>query len=513
MIGTTGSTIRRLGRLALAGLVLTCSSAGPALAASFDRAAWIADFEQLKAAITRRSPNLEWAAERGLDLAAVERRARERLAEATDDAAARSALDRFVRNFGDGHMELSWPAVASLPVIAAPVIAAPDVATCTTLGYRDDADDGAIATTMPGYRPVGLAGGDTRAGTADVGERSVAVLRIPLFAPSAAICARVLIERGVAPDATCDVACADAVSRRADALFLDEIAGRPRLLARTPARVLILDVAGNGGGNDTAIAIARMIAGADVPTPRMVFARTPERLQDLVEDEAELRRGLAAASPARRAVLAAMIETHAAARMQAARPCDLSPLWRNARTGCSNLVTGGFHAGGLAPLEVARGVPSGIWDEMISSTARFSYQPGLWSRPLVVLVDANSASATELLAAMLQDARGAVIVGAPTFGAGCGWTLPRQDIVLARSGGLLSMPDCARLRRDGRNEIDGIEPDVLVGFRRYDSPGQRRQRLLERLPAALGAAVRLAAPKSATADIVPVLHARDMLNE
>jgi C-terminal processing protease CtpA/Prc len=102
-----------------------------------------------------------------------------------------------------------------------------------------------------------------------------------------------------------------------------------------------------------------------------------------------------------------------------------------------------------------------------------------------VLVDQNSASSTELLAAMLQDAGKALVIGAPSQGSGCGWTMPREDVTLTNSGAMLLIPDCARFRKDGRNELDGIEPDVLVGIRTYDTQPQRVGRLLAQLPATL----------------------------
>jgi hypothetical protein len=66
--------------------------------------------------------------------------------------------------------------------------------------------------------------------------------------------------------------------------------------------------------------------------------------------------------------------------------------------------------------------------------------------------------------------------------------MPREDTVLRNSGGRLAIPDCARFRRDGRNEINGIEPDILIGFRQFDTPAQRVDRLARRLPAAVDAA-------------------------
>lgn len=56
---------------------------------------------------------------------------------------------------------------------------------------------------------------------------------------------------------------------------------------------------------------------------------------------------------------------------------------------------------------------------------------------------------------------------------------------LLTSVATLLLPDWAQFRKDGHNELDGIEPDILVGFRTYDTPQQRVSRLLARLPAAL----------------------------
>lgn len=41
------------------------------------------------------------------------------------------------------------------------------------------------------------------------------------------------------------------------------------------------------------------------------------------------------------------------------------------------------------------------------------------------------------------------------------------------------------METDGRNALDCIEPDVLVGFRAFDTARHRVARLLARLPAAL----------------------------
>jgi hypothetical protein len=62
--------------------------------------------------------------------------------------------------------------------------------------------------------------------------------------------------------------------------------------------------------------------------------------------------------------------------------------------------------------------------------------------------------------------------------------------ILARSRARVMIPDCARLRADGTNEIDGIQPDVLIGFRRADTPRQRADRLAKTLPGAVESLLR-----------------------
>ena len=447
-----------------------------------DRAGWIADFETAKAAITRSSPNLEWQAMRGLDLAAIEARARARLDAASTPDEARDALRRFVRPFADGHMEFR-PAV---PLDHRPASAAanerPD---CAALGIEDRPDDGAIATRLPGYRTLAPGHAAVPAGIANIAGRHVGVLRIAMFSPALAHCRAVLASIPLPP--RCNARCREQLSTRIDNAFLDEIAERLRDLLAAGAEVLLVDLADNGGGNDTAIAVARMLGGKDVPTPPLWLARTPATARDLADELADLDR----ATPTRadRASMTDYRPRLTAAIGQAQKPCDLSALWRGGAVACTNLVRRGY-AGGLSALDLPTEQRDRPWAPLVSATAAYSFPARRWPGPVLLLVDGNSASATELLAAMLQDARRATVVGAPTFGAGCGFTRPPEPVPLPHLGLVLGIPDCARLRPDKTNEIDGIVPDILVPFREFDTPAQRVRRLLSVLPTVLAGAKR-----------------------
>ena len=93
---------------------------------------------------------------------------------------------------------------------------------------------------------------------------------------------------------------------------------------------------------------------------------------------------------------------------------------------------------------------------------------------------------------MLQDSHAAVIVGAPTGGAGCGHTDGGTPTTLAHSLGVLELPDCARFRAKGDNEVAGVQPDLLMGLRRYDGVDRQAEFLRDKLPEAERLAVSLA---------------------
>jgi Peptidase family S41 len=465
--------MKTLRRASLRGVIAALAATSSLVCAQepFDRGKWIADFEQLKTALTANYPNLEWAAERGVDLPALERRARDQIAAAAEIAGARTALERFIRAFGDGHMSLTWAAPGPPPGVddTRPL--------CARLGYRAEPDTRAIARGVPGYRALTAPDAYIGAGLLDAGGRKLGVLRIPLFLADASMCAAALRELGLDADAECSVQCRDDIERRSEALLVAAFAdGIAKLVAAKPD-VLLVDVAGNGGGNDSAIVAARMLAAPPLPTPRMSFVRGPERAADLAEDLQRLREASARGDAKEKAFLSGIVTRVEDAQRQAAQPCDLSPLWLGKPAGCSNLVSGARFAGGVIDQELPADLRKRRWASLVSATARYDFTPALWTGPLEVLVDGGSGSATELFAAMLQDAGRARVIGAPSVGSGCGWTLPRRTIVLANSGGQLQMPDCARLRRDGSNELDGIQPDVLIGFRSFDSPRQRAARL------------------------------------
>jgi len=456
-------------------------------AQSFSRADWSADLEQLKVVLATNYPNLEWHARRGVDLPGVAARAQAALDRAQSDGEAREIFERFVARLGDAHLSIEWDANPPDPADDASL---PD---CVRFGFRDDPDTRAIASRLESYHDVSPNGATIGAGFVNVEGRLVGVLRVASFVPSRAQCEFFLRQRSAVKPATGTLApYEDAIGIGASRLYLSEIQERLRQIAARRPAALLVDVAGNGGGKQLAITLARMLGGDATRAPALAYVREPVRAQELAE-RAERLAGLMRKAPRVEVEYVSSVLGPLRAAARAARQsCDLSPLWRGAPASCTNLVSGPFFAGGFVSHELPDAWLDRPWARELSSTAEYGPQPRAWTGPVIVLVDEGSASATELFAAMMQDAHGALVIGAPTIGAGCGWTMGQYESsrILSHSRARVMIPDCARLRADGTNEIDGIQPDILIGFRRADTPRQRGERLAKALPGAVNIALR-----------------------
>ena len=80
--------------------------------------------------------------------------------------------------------------------------------------------------------------------------------------------------------------------------------------------------------------------------------------------------------------------------------------------------------------------------------------------PLVVLIDMNSASASEILAGAIQDYGKGTLVGTTTFGKGI-----VQQIIPFSDGSAVKLTVSSYFTPNGRNiHGTGIEPDILCEF-------------------------------------------------
>ena len=113
----------------------------------------------------------------------------------------------------------------------------------------------------------------------------------------------------------------------------------------------------------------------------------------------------------------------------------------------------------------------------------FSYGPGDIDVPIVVLVNENTASASEITAGALKDYEKAVIVGTKTYGKGS----VQQPFVLSDGSELkVTVAKWYTPLDHGIDKI-GIDPDVIVNFekedyeKRYDRQLEEAKKVIEKL--------------------------------
>jgi len=464
-------------------LLLAAISSGAA-ARDFDPTPWLDDLAQAKNAFATRYSNLEWAqfdADGRLSDLFVQAEARVKAA--GSDADARAAFDRLARRLGDGHVQFDWPQPPRTP--SASAVTAPDV--CSD--YVPEHGAAPLAGEAAGYRALHTPQSTVfPAGVIPVGARRVGVIKIGMFGPHAtpSYCHAAAAALHIAEDKPCDDACEDLIDHWASVRMTEDFAAQVEALKTAGAHVLLVDIAGNGGGSEWAETAARMLTPIRLAAEPLGFVRGPHWTQKLTALESQLRGFAKTASLEDRAELARLADQAAAAKAIAETSCDSAPLWSGSRPACSWLGRGMWATGLVASADpkALRGKP---WASLVFNAAEVPYEEGVWNGPLIVLVDRWTGSASEQFAAELQDNHAAVVFGETTYGAGCGHTDGGTPTHLSHSGATLELPDCARFRADGSNEVRGVVPDVLIGFHKSDNARLKAADVLAKLPDALAA--------------------------
>jgi len=205
----------------------------------------------------------------------------------------------------------------------------------------------------------------------------------------------------------------------------------------------------------------------------MGFVRGPHWAAQWATLHTQLRSAATSATEPDRIRLLQWADTASQNRKKAEQSCVTDQI--------CNLVVRGGYATGLVGSARADEFAGKAWGNLVFGIARFPYHDSVWTGPLAVLVDDQTWSAAEQFAAVLQDNGAAVIVGNRTGGAGCGYTNGGTPTILKNSGATLELPDCARFRSDGSNEVAGVIPDVLTGMRAIDGQAFKANLITEHL--------------------------------
>ncbi|HEY0013704.1 MAG TPA: S41 family peptidase [Allosphingosinicella sp.] len=449
----------------------------PAAAPAFSAQPWLEDLAVIREAFRTKFANLPWLLEeREFDLDGLFTRAERLLGTARSDADAVAILNRLIQRIADGHVALNWPRPPAPPA-AAPANAPPAPPTaadfCRARGYDPGQASPGLAPALTGYTPLD-ADPVLPAGTFSAGGTRYGILRIGVFDPHGfpTLCTDGVAALSIPLDRPCDETCDDRIVTHAYRRLTAAMIERLTALRAAGAEILLVDITGNGGGSEWTEAAARMVTPRPLQSARMAFVRGAHWAGTWGRLEERLRGFAATASGAERTRLLAWAAEAAAAKAEAQRRCpptgDPACPWLG-RAGFSTGLVGRARQGEFLDKE---------WGPWIFNAGQHPYREGAWRGPVIVLTDQETWSAAEQFAALLQDNRAALLVGARTGGSGCGHTWGGTPTRLPNSGATLTLPDCARLRADGSNEVSGVIPDLLLGWRANDGR-TFRTRMLE----------------------------------
>ena len=480
----------------LAGMLFGIASTGfvPCAAAAsqpaFDPKPWLEDLAQAQEALSTKYANLEWVVfEHEIDLTALFAETKARVESASDAADARASFDRLARKLGDGHVRFRWSVDHSAGALRA---------SCGALGFDPRMQGQPLAALMPGYSALASApANEFPSGIVQVAGHRVGVLKIGLFSALGypELCDAALAALNIKLTSPCNDECSDRIEKWASDRMTSDLTAQLSAIKAAGAEVLLLDVADNGGGTEWAEAAARMVTAIRLKSERVGFVRGPHWAKHFADTQADLRADAKDASQKDREMLIGLADQVQAYQREAETPCESQPLWQGKRPTC-NWLGLGFYGSGVVDSADPRSLKGKLWATDIFTPIKYPYKEGVWHGPLIVLVNGGTGSAAEQFAAVLEDNHAAIIIGAPTAGAGCGHTNGGTPTTLKNSGGILELPDCARLRADGSNEVMGIQPDVLVGLRTTDGPHRQATRAFQKLPEAIERALQ-ATPRHA----------------
>jgi Peptidase family S41 len=470
---------------------------------TFDRQPWLDDYAGLRAQMESSYANLTWFAspEGGLDLPELHGRTLAALESAPNAAAAEAAIEAFVSAFHDGHFS-RLPRVEQNPSAPKPPAFFPDRSLppalgCGALGY---ARTRGVAFSVrfeasPGFRLLSAGEPESfRTGIASLPDgRTLGVLRIPSFrdADFVAECEQAWSEMARAKGAgACNRECQNYLDHRAMQLALSNLQMRIRELARVGVVAAVVDLGGNGGGNDLGDWAPRAFTRAAVHSARLGLVRHAksaayyEEQLELIGDA--LRTETSAKS--RDALIEAQREYERLDALSKTPPaCSMSWVWRERRPWspagapgvCTNLLFGRTYASGAVDYMPPGALGSPKAEEALYWPAIASSVVGSWTGPVYVIMDGDTASAAEIAAAVFQDNGIARLVGARTKGLGCGFMYKGSEYTVPHAGLRYRIPNCIRLRADGSNEVAGIRPDVAVPTYEGEPEPDRAVRFLE----------------------------------
>jgi len=268
---------------------------------AFDRSVWEADYGALKLELERSYSHLAWfgSRESGVNLPQLDRGTSDALRIARNATEAADAIRRFVAGFRDGHFVLTAPPVAGPAAAMEPpaVTSGNDARTaCAAFGYAAVTRIGFSMPfeTLPGFELIADGASEAfRSGVLATAGVRIGLVRIPRFRPVEfpQVCERAWSSlRSAGREPTRDL-----VSDVSSEQWLRVLAERLRELSRHGIAALVVDIGGNGGGNDLGDWAVRLFSAAPVKSAPMLLSSSSVAVPYFDEQVGELGQALESA--------------------------------------------------------------------------------------------------------------------------------------------------------------------------------------------------------------------------
>lgn len=326
------------------------------------------------------------------------------------------------------------------------------------------------------------------AGVLTQGRSKIGVVRFASFNPMRyrEACEAAWAEYQSTIPAICDEPCQNRFKYRVQAQHL--LNDFQKLLERLNAEkvsTIAVDLTGNGGGSDFADAAARMLAKPIRECQQKRMVKHPQFRTSMTDMIENLKLGIST-SDSRQVKQLLRKGLRVAKRYTKAldESCDLSGVWNGDTPGCEQMTNDRITSCGLLPYAKPGLLPPDLpGATAVFNSSRFEYRESVFKGKVLIIADRYTSSAAELFLALLKDGAGATVIGERSNATGCGYVGGGFPIKLDYAGLNVMVPNCARIRLNGENEVFGIEPDIAVNWLQHDwdKSTERLMRVLNRL--------------------------------
>ncbi len=453
---------------------------------------WIQDFEVLKAQMTKSYANLKSIVnEESIDLARLNTKTISELKLAKTKREAQIVIESFLRKFKDGHLSATVINTSSSNNTSNerndfPLSTDSTAVALKKMGFFIDTYGANIKfDSVPGYLALINKNNSFHTAVIETSLGKIGTIKLPYFYNEGYWNTPYKMWDSYKKEfkGECDEECQKNFKYKLEKQFTKQFVERIEELKAKNISKLLIDVTGNNGGSGWFEEIAHLLS--DKPKleymPSFIIKHNHWK-KSLEEDLKIIGIDLAndELNESLKLKLLKLKELAESLIVKCKSNCSSQNVWDSNKIDCLKLIRHPYQSD--LPFDIMTDSQFMLLQSKNLLTAsRFRpFKRGAYSGPLYIVQDRQSASATEGFSSLLQFNNAATIVGRTSYGAGCGYTNGGIKTTLNHIGLSIKMPDCVRLRADGKNEVYGIKPDIKVNWRRIsDSPSKKGQLVIE----------------------------------